>query len=127
MNNINHVKAVLAAALQDERTFAEAHALYCESFKCDSTFTVADGFYAREDLVDYLMSPIHAPVPEQFKDDDWFEPELIKQGLSREHAEAIVDECKFVETCNYKGEGEGFELYERVAHLRTFFSKHNYA
>lgn len=124
--DLENISAILASAIQDETTFAEAEALYAELFKDSKTFTLADGFYSREELVNHLMTPIY----EKFnwrEVDDWFEPSIIKEGYSKEEAEALVDHIEFVELCNYKGEGEGFELACRVPRLRTFHAKHNYS
>lgn len=130
------VSNMLAEFLKDEKTFAAAEKLYSESFRDSKSFRVADGFYSLDELVSYLMTPIYAQqtseVPHFCDDDeDYFdmipEPEEIKPGLSQQQAELIVDNLEFVELCNYKGEGEGFELLERVSHLRVFHSKYNYA
>lgn len=114
----------LSKMIAAEVGFAEAHALYCESFKDSTTFKVADEVYSRKDLLVALMEDICEPVA--FLAPDWWEPAVIKEGLSFEEADKIVDHVEFVELCNYKGEGEGFTLACRAAHLRTFVSKHNY-
>lgn len=121
---MNVLTQILAAALQDESTFVEAEALYAESFKDAVVFKVADGCYSREELLHHLMSDICEPVT--YDAPDWFEPNVIKEGWSFDKANSLVDHLEFVELCNYKGEGEGFELACRVKHLRTFVSKHNY-
>lgn len=137
---VSCLSAILSLMIQDESTFARAEALYAESFRSDKSFTVADGIYERSELVHYLMEPIYKPSapseePRFFRDeddddgcvyDDCLEPEILKPGMSREDAEKVVDHLQFVETCNYKGEGEGFELLCRVAHLRVFVSKYEY-
>lgn len=142
------LSVAIANMLKDESAFAQAEALYSESFRDMRTFTVADDVYPRSELVDYLMTPIYraeecnripdmhqAPDDEDFDDRDvelWAEyqsePELeiIKPGWTREEAERLVDHLEFVETCNYKGEGEGFELACRVSHLRVFIGKYDY-
>lgn len=121
---INELSKFLSQMIEAEIGFAEANALYCESFKDSTTFKVADGFYPREELVNFLREDICEPVP--FDAPDWWEPEVIKEGLSFEEADEIVDHVEFVELCNYKGEGEGYTLACRAQHLRTFVSKHNY-
>ncbi|MFJ3109966.1 hypothetical protein [Pseudomonas putida] len=132
---IEALSSMLSAMLKDESTFARAEALYAESFRSDRTFTVADGFYGREQLVQYLMEPIYKQTDERqsarrHADDDdvevWFEPEILKPGWGKEVAELYVDEVEFVELCNYKGEGEGFEMASRVGHLRVFINKYEY-
>ena len=126
------ISAVLAAMIQDESTFARAEALYAEAFRSSQTFTVRDGIYDRAELVHYLMEPIYAAnsceAPGYLCDDDQYhlEPEILKPGWSLEDAERFVDDVEFVELCNYKGEGEGFELACRVKHLRVYVSKYDY-
>lgn len=132
---IEALSSILSAMLKDESTFARAEALYAESFRSDQTFTVADGFYGREQLVQYLMEPIykqtdeHQSASRQVDEDDfevWFEPEILKPGWGKEEAELYVDQVEFVELCNYKGEGEGYEMASRVGHLRVYVSKYEY-
>lgn len=138
------IAQALTTMLADESTFARAEALYGESFRGGPAFTVADGIYARADLLQYLMSPIYRPAEVSsdeavsFLTDDDFEclndfdchddhePEILKPGLSQEDAEKLVDHLQFIELCNYKGEGEGFELTCRVGHLREFVGKYEY-
>lgn len=143
---LKDLATILSSALKDEATFAEAHSLYCESFRDAKSFRLADEPSMREELISYLRSDVYAPLPQQeyvfvessedeefedYEEEDYnlFEPEqeVIKQGLSLEVAEAIVGELDFVWTCNYKGEGGDFELLERVKHLRIFHGKHNYS
>lgn len=116
-----NLNTFLAEAIKNEIGFAEAEMLYSESFKAEETFSVEDGFWAREDLVEYLMADI---VRYNNPFDDF--AAVIKEGYSREEAEFMVDRVRFVEICNYKGESEGFELVERASTLRTFYSKYNY-
>lgn len=132
--------ASVLAAIQDESTFARSEALYAEAFKSPTTFTVADDIYPRDQLVQYLMEPIYraetvdADLAREMLDEEgcdrWsesmYEAEILKPGMSQEIADALVDHLEFVELCNYKGEGEGFELACRVAHLRIFVSKYDY-
>ncbi|MBM5458692.1 hypothetical protein H8F21_14075 [Pseudomonas sp. P66] len=130
------LSAALTAMLQDESTFARAEALYAETFRSPQTFTVADGFYDRECLVQYLMEPIYKQVsagdqsaPAYLSEEEHglcIEPEILKAGWTEEDAERFVDHVEFVELCNYKGEGEGFELASRAKHLRVFVSKYDY-
>lgn len=126
------ISADLAAMIQDESTFARAEALYAEAFRSSQTFTVRDGIYDRAELVQYLMEPIYAAnsyeAPGYLSDDDQYdlEPEILKPGWSLEDAERFVDDVDFVELCNYKGEGEGFELACRVKHLRVYVGKYDY-
>ena len=40
---------------------------------------------------------------------------------------AISDDTLISELCNYKGEGDGVALYEKVKHLKVFISKYNYS
>lgn len=105
---INEISQFLAKMIEAEVGFAEAHALYCESFKDSTTFKASDEIYSRKDLLVALMEDICEPVP--FDAPDWWEPEVIKEGLSFEEADKIVDHVEFVELCNYKGEGAGFTL-----------------
>jgi hypothetical protein len=135
---LDAISAVLSAMLEDESTFARSEALYAESFRCTATFTVASGCYPRDELMHFLMLPIYKrsePMEGDsdafFYDDDDeggfdFEPEILKPGLSLEDADALVDRLEFIELCNYKGEGEGYELACRVAHLRVFVEKYDY-
>lgn len=120
-----NIVEILKAALKDESTFAEAEALYAESFKDAQTFRVSDNCYTRQELVNYLRSDIYEAYPSDAE--DWFEPAVIKEGYSLEQAEMLVDHIEFVDLCNYKGEGQGFEMACRVQHLRTFHGKHNYS
>lgn len=144
---LKDLATILSSALQDEATFVAANSLYCELFRDAKSFRLADEPSMREELISYLRSDVYAPTPQQefvftdnssvdeefedYEDDNDFyddpEPEVIKQGLSLEVAEAIVDELDFVWTCNYKGEGGDFELLARVKHLRVFHGKHNYS
>ncbi|MCU9527497.1 hypothetical protein [Pseudomonas mosselii] len=132
---IDAISSILSAMLTDETTFARAEALYSESFRSDRTFTVADGFYDREELVQYLMEPIYKLPGElhsacRHDEEDEFgmclEPEVLKPGWRKEQAELYVDQVEFVELCNYKGESEGFEMASRASHLRVFVSKYEY-
>lgn len=137
---IGALASVLAAMIQDESTFARSEALYAESFKSPASFTVAHDIYPREQLVQYLMEPIYrkevvdASIALAMLDDEgcdrWsesmLEPEILKPGMSHVDADALVDHLEFVELCNYKGEGEGFELACRVTHLRVFVAKYEY-
>ncbi|WP_219096224.1 hypothetical protein [Pseudomonas sp. UMAB-40] len=130
------ISAALSAMLKDESTFARAEALYAESFRCGATFTVASDAYPRDELVRYLMEPIYKPVAatgnaaayfgDNDEEDFYPEPEILKAGLSLEEADALVDSLEFAELCNYKGEGEGYELACRVTHLRVFAGKYDY-
>lgn len=120
----SQIATFLTQMIEAEIGFAEAHSLYCESFKEPTTFKVSDAVYSRKELLSVLMEDICAPTP--FDAPDWYEGEVIKEGLSFEEADSIVDHVEFVELCNYKGEGEGFTLACRAKHLRTFVAKHNY-
>lgn len=138
---IGAIASVLAAMIQDESTFARSEALYAESFKSPTPFTVAHDIYPRDQLVQYLMEPIYrkeevdasaawAMLDEEGCDrwnESMNEAEILKPGMSQEVADTLVDHLEFVELCNYKGEGEGFELACRVAHLRVFVAKYHYA
>lgn len=106
---------MLMQAMADENTFSQASRLYCESFRDNESFKAADNYYPRGLLVEYLLTPVTCP-----------DGEILKNGYSIEFANSIVDSLEFVELCNYKGEGEGFELLDRVRHLRIFVSKHQY-
>jgi hypothetical protein len=140
---IGSLATVLSAMIQDESSFARCEALYAESFKCATPFTVADGVYPRDQLVQFLMEPIYRPesckgveAPALLEDEDFeefdrwdesvLEPEILKPGMTQTDADAVVDQLHFVELCNYKGEGEGFTLACRAAHLRVFISKFDY-
>lgn len=132
---IEAISSILTAMLKDETTFARAEALHAESFRADRTFTVADGFYDREELVQYLMEPIykqpgdHQPGCRHGEEDEFemcLGQEILKPGWRKEQAELYVDQIEFVELCNYKGEGEGFEMASRAGHLRVFVSKYQY-
>lgn len=138
---LDAISAALSEMLKDESNFARAEALYAESFRAGAPFTVATGPCSRSELLQYLMLPINKAVEprsfetSEFIDDDLdeddeddydFEPEILKPGLSLEQAELLVDSLEFVELCNYKGEGEGYELACRVTHLRQYVGKYEY-
>jgi hypothetical protein len=133
-----------------------ADEIYSALFKAGD-FTLAEHPEMFDSLVAYHMEPTYAPFPqinsheaelimmrrhddedgddededEEFDDcsDDFPEPVIIAEGLSRADAEALVKVSTYSWLCNYKGEADGqeFALKEKVAHLQTFHSKWNYS
>lgn len=141
-DQIKAISAVFAMFTEEEKklTMREADRLYSETFRSQEIFTVHDYPEMREDLVEYLTSAVYPARVQNcsdmdcswLSDDDndfWcdnYDPEPIFVGYSKDDAELILENAKFVWLCNYKGEGEGFTLIERASGLRVFVDKHNY-
>lgn len=122
------LSAVIERAILLGVGFDEAESLYSEAFRSPESFSATEAPEMLECMICFLTEHVYPAVP-AFCDyeENYCEPEPIAFGMSREDAIAMINGgLRFVDTCNYKGEGEGVVPECLTSGMRVFVSKHNY-
>ena len=128
------LKTLAAMSVMDSEIMDNADKMYSAQFRCSEPFLASaldsEDFNALNyDLkVKTYVIPEIGPQPESMWSDD--DAEYISD-LWNARAEDILENAPavllasslVVELCNYKGEGEGFALFEDVKAFPVFYSK----
>ena len=108
--------------------FDEAEYLYSETFRSPASFSVTEAPEMLECMIYFLTEDVYPAAPAfcDYEESD-YEPEPIAFGMSRNDAIVMINGgLRFVDTCNYKGEGEGIIPECLTRGMRVFVSKYNY-
>ena len=119
---------VLEQAIHAGIGFEEADQLYSETFRSPESFSSVEAPELVEHMIYFLTSDVYPAAPAfcDYAECD-YEPDPIAFGMSREDAISMINGgLRFVDTCNYKGEGDGIIPECLSKGMRVFVSKHNY-
>ena len=119
---------VLEQAISAGIGFEEADHLYSESFRSPESFSSIEAPDMVELMISFLTSDVYPAAPAlcDYEECD-YEPDPIAFGMSREDAISLINGgLRFVDTCNYKGEGDGIIPECLSKGMRVFVSKYNY-
>lgn len=126
---------IIAEAMEDPETFDYADRMYQQVFRSPESLKgsviLADNIQGDIDyFLGYLcVETYHPDDLERYLNDydEWFKPRVIKEAPTREQGLELLKTAEFYETCNYKGEGEGFVLRTpETDQLPMFFAKYHY-
>jgi hypothetical protein len=122
----------LQSAAGDESVFAACDAMYSASFICGETFKAGEiDAVERRDLEFSVKAHIAAErgiLPPEVcwmsdDDDSEWEYDSWHSEVDAIVVDPVAEETLLIELCNYKGEGEGYAVYETVKNLPRFVSK----
>jgi len=127
------LKTLAAMSVIDSETMKNAERMYSAKFRCSEPFLASALDSEAFDALNYDLKvsayviPQIGPQPEITWDDD---AEYLS-GLWHERAEDILETAPdfllpsslVVALCNYKGEGEGFTLFDNAKAFPMFYSK----
>ncbi len=134
LNALSQAIGSITAAHGDDVCLAYCDAVYREVFKSPESFTYqnmgnpdSDQFNSLVDLAARYLA-IKAGHDVCSVGDEFHDMEIwdVINTFRNEAQELVMNGLEFVDIVNYKGEGEGYEVKDLCASLRTFRGKYNY-
>lgn len=127
------LKTLAAMLVIDSEVMDNAERMYSAKFRCSEPFLASALDSEQFDVLNYDLKvktyviPEIGPEPEftwdadaEYTNDLW---NARAEDILADAPEVLLPSSFVVELCNYKGEGEGFALFEDAKDLPVFYSK----